>query len=107
MGVWSRNNLPALLDEAEKVPTLEAEVERLQAEHEEMRSLLGDYPRDLFAARGEASALRGMKHMAEAEIARLREALETIGRSDDPGYRGAAEMVRIARAALAVVEEPK
>lgn len=51
LGVWSRNNLPALLDEAEKVPTLEAEVIHLA----NARQLLN-----------------AMLDQREAEIARLR-----------------------------------
>lgn len=66
---WSRNNLPALLDEAEKaealaekVPTLEAEVERLQAENAD---------RDAYD-RANLTAVAATVAHKDAEIARLR-----------------------------------
>lgn len=119
LGVWSRNNLPALLDEAEKVPTLEAEVERLQADRDRCKAAAISIEHDVCHVIGEAlygpdgwgdHVAQTLAQKAVNEIARLREALEAAVlrriEAENPGID--MERVRTERAAaLAVVEEPK
>lgn len=84
LGVWSRNNLPALLDEAEKVPTLEAEVERLEADRDRCKAAAISIEHDVCHVIGEAlygpdgwgdHVAQTLAQKAVNEIARLREAL--------------------------------
>lgn len=89
LGVWSRNNLPALLDEAEKVPTLEAEVERLRAENEELKRPPADknlsLPEMLVVQTAEIARLRAENEQRQSDVQRVREAfarLEHQGKDD-------------------------
>lgn len=87
LGVWSRNNLPALLDEAEKVPTLEAEVDRLEADRDRCKAAAISIEHDVCHVIGEAlygpdgwgdHVAQTLAQKAVNEIARLREALGAI-----------------------------
>lgn len=81
---WSRNNLPALLDEAEKVPTLEAELDRLEADRDRCKAAAISIEHDVCHVIGEAlygpdgwgdHVAQTLAQKAVNEIARLREAL--------------------------------
>lgn len=109
---WSRNNLPALLDEAEKVPTLEAKVIHLANARQLLNAMLDlkaeEVKRlevDLFAVRVSRAAIRDMKEMADAEIARLREALEHVRHRNR--WLCDAELEDTLADLAPVVEEPK
>lgn len=78
---WSRNNLPALLDEAEKVPTLEAELERLEADRDRCKAAAISIEHDVCHVIGEAlygpdgwgdHVAQTLAQKAVNEIARLR-----------------------------------
>ena len=112
---WSRNNLPALLDEAEKaealaeeVPTLEAEVERLQAENADRdaydRANLTAVAATVAHKDAEIARLRSEAADQAAENVRLREALRKIERLADE--HNEPWIYQAANVALAVVEEP-
>lgn len=84
---WSRNNLPALLDEAEKVPTLEAELDRLEADRDRCKAAAISIEHDVCHVIGEAlygpdgwgdHVAQTLAQKAVNEIARLREALGAI-----------------------------
>ena len=78
---WSRNNLPALLDEAEKVPTLEAELDRLEADRDRCKAAAISIEHDVCHVIGEAlygpdgwgdHVAQTLAQKAVNEIARLR-----------------------------------
>lgn len=99
LGVWSRNNLPALLDE----------LERLEADRDRCKAAAISIEHDVCHVIGEAlygpdgwgdHVAQTLAQKAVNEIARLREALETMPATSAPSA------VKITLAAP-VEEEPK